>query len=131
VEREMVVSGDTFGLFSSRFQKCHDLHLLATTSTWFLLGITFYSQNLFQKDIFSKVGWISPARTMNDIEKVFRVSRAQALIALCGTVPGYWFTMALIDIVDRFWIQVMGFLMMTMIIIVRAVPYELIQSFTK
>jgi hypothetical protein len=89
VEREMVVSGDTFGLFSSRFQKCHNLHLLATTSTWFLLGITFYSQNLFQKDIFSKVGWISPARTMNDIEKVFRVSRAQALIALCGTVPGY------------------------------------------
>jgi MFS transporter, PHS family, inorganic phosphate transporter len=124
VEREMVASGDTFGLFSSQFLKRHGLHLLATTSTWFLLDIAFYSQNLFQKDIFSKVGWIPPARTMNGIEEVFRISRAQALIALCGTVPGYWFTVALIDVVGRFWIQVMGFLMMTVFMIALAVPYE-------
>jgi PHS family inorganic phosphate transporter-like MFS transporter len=124
VECEMVASGDTFGLFSSQFLKRHGLHLLATTSTWFLLDIAFYSQNLFQKDIFSKVGWIPPAKTMNGIEEVFRISRAQALIALCGTVPGYWFTVALIDVVGRFWIQVMGFLMMTVFMIALAVPYE-------
>ncbi|TVU48351.1 hypothetical protein EJB05_07985, partial [Eragrostis curvula] len=123
-EEEPIAAGDTFGLFSSQFLQRHGLHLLATTSTWFLLDIAFYSQNLFQKDIFTKVGWIPPARTMNAIEEVFRIARAQALIALCGTVPGYWFTVAFIDIVGRFAIQVMGFLMMTVFMIALAVPYE-------
>ncbi|XP_014511802.1 putative pectinesterase 10 [Vigna radiata var. radiata] len=38
--------------------------------SWFLLDIVFYSQNLFQKDIFSAIGWIPPAKTMNAIEEV-------------------------------------------------------------
>jgi hypothetical protein len=37
-------------------------------------------QNLFQKDMFSAVGWIP---------KAARMSALEALIALCGTVPGY------------------------------------------
>jgi len=61
---------------------------------------------------------------MNAIEELFRISRAQALIALCGTIPGYWFTVALIDIMGRFWIQLMGFLMMTVFMVALAVPYE-------
>ncbi|GJM99161.1 hypothetical protein PR202_ga16241 [Eleusine coracana subsp. coracana] len=124
VERQVVAGGDTWGLFSMQFLRRHGLHLLATTSTWFLLDIAFYSQNLFQKDIFSKVGWIPPARTMNAIEEVFRISRAQAFIALCGTIPGYWFTVALIDVIGRFWIQIMGFLMMTVFMIALGAPYE-------
>ncbi|CAI0459744.1 unnamed protein product [Linum tenue] len=90
-------SGDKFGLFSREFLKRHGLHLLATTSTWFLLDIAYYSQNLFQKDIFTAIHWIPPAATMNAIHEVFKVARAQTIIALCGTVPGYWVTVALID----------------------------------
>ncbi|XP_012704627.1 inorganic phosphate transporter 1-1-like [Setaria italica] len=26
------------------------------------------------------------------VEELFRIAHAQALIALCGTIPGYWFT---------------------------------------
>lgn len=77
-----VVGGDTWGLFSKQFAKRHGIHLLATTSTWFFLDIAFYSQNLFQKDIFSKVGWIPNAKTMNAIEEVYRIARAQAIIAM-------------------------------------------------
>uniref|UniRef100_A0A0D9VPM1 H(+)/Pi cotransporter n=1 Tax=Leersia perrieri TaxID=77586 RepID=A0A0D9VPM1_9ORYZ len=120
----VAVGGDTWGLFSRQFMRRHGPHLLATTSTWFLLDIAFYSQNLFQKDIFSKVGWIPPAKTMNALEELYRISRAQALIALCGTIPGYWFTVAFIDIVGRFWIQIMGFFMMTVFMIALGVPYE-------
>ncbi|KAK7844251.1 putative inorganic phosphate transporter 1-7 [Quercus suber] len=76
-------------------------------NTWFLLDIAFYSQNLFQKDIFSAIGWIPPAKTMNAIEEVYRIARAQTLIALCSTVPGYWFTVAFIDKIGRFAIQLM------------------------
>nr|GLL44150.1 inorganic phosphate transporter 1-4-like [Ipomoea trifida] len=116
--------GNEFGLFSMEFLRRHGFHLLGTTSTWFLLDIAFYSQNLFQKDIFSAIGWIPPAQTMNAIEEVYRISRAQTLIALCSTVPGYWVTVALIDKIGRFAIQLMGFFFMTVFMFALAIPYN-------
>ncbi|GAB2217727.1 hypothetical protein Droror1_Dr00000935 [Drosera rotundifolia] len=112
-----------FGLFSKEFVKRHGLHLLGTTTTWFLLDIAFYSQNLFQKDIFSAIGWIPPAKKMSALGELFKVARAQTLIALCGTVPGYWFTVALIDVMGRFKIQLMGFAMMAIFMFGLAIPY--------
>ncbi|KAL6980786.1 Growth-regulating factor 4 [Sarracenia purpurea var. burkii] len=82
--------------------------LLGTASTWFSLDIAFYSQNLFQKDIFKTIGRILGASTMNAIEEVFRIARAQILVALYSTVPGYWFTAALIDVIGGLAIQRMG-----------------------
>nr|QWT69271.1 Pht1;3 [Panax notoginseng] len=113
-----------FGLFSKEFLRRHGLHLLGTTSTWFLLDIAFYSQNLFQKDIFSAIGWLPKAKTMNAIEEVYKIARAQTLIALCSTVPGYWFTVAFIDKVGRFAIQLMGFFFMTVFMFALAIPYN-------
>ncbi|KAM1153204.1 hypothetical protein FF1_035690 [Malus domestica] len=117
-------TANAFALFSKEFMHRHGLHLLGTTSTWFLLDIAFYSQNLFQKDIFSAIGWIPPAETMNAIEEVYRIARAQTLIALCSTVPGYWFTVAFIDRIGRFAIQLMGFFFMTVFMFALAIPYE-------
>ncbi|KAB2056965.1 hypothetical protein ERO13_A11G130700v2 [Gossypium hirsutum] len=113
-----------YGLFSKEFAKRHGLHLLGTTTTWFLLDIAFYSQNLFQKDIFSAIGWIPSAKTMNALEEVYKIARAQTLIALCSTVPGYWFTVAFIDIMGRFAIQLMGFFFMTVFMFALAIPYD-------
>ena len=115
---------NSFGLFTKEFLRRHGLHLLGTTSTWFLLDIAFYSQNLFQKDIFTAIGWIPPAKTMNAIEEVYRIARAQTLIALCSTVPGYWFTVAFIDRIGRFAIQIMGFFFMTVFMFALAFPYN-------
>ncbi|KAH7572952.1 hypothetical protein JRO89_XS03G0041400 [Xanthoceras sorbifolium] len=44
------------------------------------------------------------------------------MIALCITVPGYWFTVALIDKVGRFAIQLMGFFYMTFFMFALAIP---------
>ncbi|KAJ0967337.1 hypothetical protein J5N97_024254 [Dioscorea zingiberensis] len=124
VEQLTTNESNSFGLFSREFVRRHGLHLVGTTTTWFFLDIAFYSQNLFQKDIFSAINWIPKANTMNAIEEVYKISRAQTLIALCGTVPGYWFTVALIDIVGRFKIQLMGFAMMTVFMLGLAIPYH-------
>ncbi|MBA0737853.1 hypothetical protein Gogos_011292 [Gossypium gossypioides] len=115
---------NSFGLFSKEFAKRHGLHLLGTTSTWFLLDIAFYSSNLFQKDIFSAIGWLPKAETMSATHEVYRVAKAQTLIALCGTVPGYWFTVAFIDYIGRFVIQLMGFFFMSVFMFALAIPYE-------
>lgn len=121
---QLTNSSGSFGLLSKEFARRHGLHLLGTTSTWFLLDIAYYSQNLFQKDIFSAVGWIPPAKTMNAIEELYKIARAQTLIALCSTVPGYWFTVALIDHIGRFAIQVIGFSFMTVFMFALAIPYH-------
>ncbi|KAH0889409.1 hypothetical protein HID58_051838 [Brassica napus] len=115
---------NSFGLFSKEFARRHGLHLVGTATTWFLLDIAYYSSNLFQKDIYSAIGWIPAAETMNAIHEVYTVSRAQTLIALCGTVPGYWFTVALIDYLGRFFIQLMGFIFMTVFMFALAIPYD-------
>ncbi|KAL3626426.1 Low affinity inorganic phosphate transporter 1 [Castilleja foliolosa] len=124
VEEITMRGSNNFGLFSREFVRRHGLHLFGTMSTWFLLDIAFYSQNLFQKDVLTGIGWIPPAKTMNAIHEVYRVARAQTLIALCGTVPGYWFTVALIDRMGRFAIQMMGFFFMTVFMFAIAIPYN-------
>ncbi|KAJ4777639.1 phosphate transporter 1 [Rhynchospora pubera] len=121
---EKITRNKDYGLFSRQFLKRHGVHLLGTTTTWFLLDIAFYSQNLFQKDIFSAINWLPKAATMNALEEVYKLSRAQTLIALCGTVPGYWFTVAFIDIIGRFTIQLMGFFFMTVFMLGLAIPYH-------
>ncbi|KAL0710631.1 hypothetical protein Bca4012_017609 [Brassica carinata] len=115
---------NSFGLLSKEFARRHGLHLVGTTTTWFLLDIAYYSSNLFQKDIYSAIGWIPAAETMNAVHEVYTVSRAQTLIALCGTVPGYWFTVALIDYLGRFFIELMGFVFMTVFMFALAIPYD-------
>uniref|UniRef100_I1P7M3 H(+)/Pi cotransporter n=1 Tax=Oryza glaberrima TaxID=4538 RepID=I1P7M3_ORYGL len=119
-----ITRGRDYGLFSARFAKRHGAHLLGTAATWFLVDVAYYSQNLFQKDIFTSIHWIPKARTMSALEEVFRISRAQTLIALCGTVPGYWFTVFLIDIIGRFKIQLLGFAGMTAFMLGLAIPYH-------
>ncbi|KQJ81733.1 probable inorganic phosphate transporter 1-4 [Brachypodium distachyon] len=115
---------EQFGLFSREFLKRHGRHLLGTTVCWFVLDIAFYSQNLFQKDIYAAVGWLPRADTMNALQEMFSISRAQTLVALCGTIPGYWFTVFLIDVLGRFAIQLGGFFFMTAFMLGLAVPYD-------
>ncbi|EFJ36034.1 hypothetical protein SELMODRAFT_78514 [Selaginella moellendorffii] len=117
-----------YTLFSAEFLRRHGLHLLGTTSTWFLLDVAFYSQNLFQKDVFTAVGWLPSAKKMSALDEVYRISRAQCLIALCSTVPGYWFTVFLIDRIGRFTIQLMGFFFMTAFMLGLAIPYNALRD---
>ncbi|KAL3506124.1 hypothetical protein ACH5RR_031506 [Cinchona calisaya] len=124
VERLTENESNNFGLFSKQFLRRHGLHLLGTSSTWFLLDIAFYSQNLFQKDVLTNIGWIPQAQKMSAGKELFKIARAQTLIALCSTVPGYWFTVAFIDIVGRFAIQLMGFFFMTVFMFALAIPYH-------
>ena len=104
--------------------------LLGCSVSWFMLDVAFYSQNLFQKDVFTAVGWIPKANTMNCLEETFKIARAQALIALGSTVPGYWFTVFFIDKVGRIPIQIGGFLFMTIFMTVLAAAYNKLYTLT-
>ncbi|KAK2643688.1 hypothetical protein Ddye_018887 [Dipteronia dyeriana] len=53
LSRLLKIKKNDIVLFSTQFLHRHGLPFLGTAATWFLLDIAFFSQNLFQKDIFS------------------------------------------------------------------------------
>eukprot|EP00741_Cyanophora_paradoxa_P000089 tig00000057_g85.t1 len=196
---------DTF----KHFIKGHWKHLVGTTMTWFLLDVAFYSQGLFQSDVFRTVDWVPskylvqgaqaqqkvtnpfssgtpglgfpsedpkadgknhfvysnprwdmyyPTRTAaippywnkaawgeppsnlaystdpavgggaktwwTPLESSWYNARAQAIIALGSTIPGYWFTVFTIEKIGRWWIQMFGFFFMTLFMAVIAGAYN-------
>ncbi|CAK9171197.1 unnamed protein product [Ilex paraguariensis] len=83
-----------------------------------------FGQNLFQKDIFSAIGWLPKAPTMSALDELYKIARAQSILAFCGTFLGYWFTVFLIDRIGRFSIQLLGFFFMTVFMFALAIPYN-------
>ncbi|XP_066342058.1 probable inorganic phosphate transporter 1-5 [Miscanthus floridulus] len=61
---------------------------------------------------------------MSALEETYRIGRAHAIIALCGTLPGYWFAIAFVDVVGRKAIQFLGFAMMMGFMLVIAAFYD-------
>ncbi|KAK1419419.1 hypothetical protein QVD17_28586 [Tagetes erecta] len=120
----MFKSNNDYPLLSDKFIQRHGLHLIGTMSTWFLLDIAFYSQNLTQKDIFPVMGLTNKAVEVNALREMFEISRAMLVIAMFGTFPGYWFTVAFIERLGRFNIQLMGFFMMSVFMFIIGIKYE-------
>ncbi|KAF8655154.1 hypothetical protein HU200_061291 [Digitaria exilis] len=114
----------TCGVFSRAFARRHGLHLVGAAACWFVLDVVFYSQNILQEEIFSDVRWVPEARTMSALEETYRVGRAHAIIALCGTLPGYWFAVVFVDVVGRKPIQTLGFAMMMAFMLAIASLYD-------
>ncbi|KAB1200154.1 putative inorganic phosphate transporter 1-12 [Morella rubra] len=110
-----------YPLFSKKFFRRHGVDLFACSCTWFLLDVVFYSSNLFQSRIYDH--YLPKKAVVNAYEDTFQVAKLQAIIAACSTIPGYWFTVFFIDRIGRVAIQVMGFLVMSMIYLAIAIPY--------
>ena len=94
--------------------------LVGTATCWFLLDISFYSQNLTQSTVFASVGWLPTAYTMTIAREAYFTARAQAIVALSSTVPGYWMTVLTIEYLGRRNIQFGGFFMMTLLMAILA-----------
>jgi PHS family inorganic phosphate transporter-like MFS transporter len=142
-------AANDYPLWSAEFARRHGMHLIGTATTWFLLDIAFYSQNLTQKDIFPAIKLTSAAIDVNALTEVFQISKAMFLVALFGTFPGYWVTVALIDRMGRYCttptcfgflyetklvytsmcccrylIQLIGFFMMSVFMLIMGIMYD-------
>ncbi|XP_051122988.1 low affinity inorganic phosphate transporter 4-like [Andrographis paniculata] len=121
-------AANEYRLMSSEFFRRHGRHLIGTMTTWFLLDIAFYSQNLTQKDIFPTMGLTSKAEDVSALREMFETSRAMFVIALLGTFPGYWFTVAFIEKIGRYYIQLVGFFMMSVFMLIIGVKYDYLKN---
>lgn len=124
-------ANNNYKLLSREFFNRHGKHLIGTMSTWFLLDIAFYSQNLTQKDIFPAMGLVKPDVHVNALEEVFETSRAMFVVALLGTFPGYWFTVFFIEKIGRYIIQLVGFFMMSAFMLVIGIKYDYLKEENK
>ncbi|XP_062225231.1 putative inorganic phosphate transporter 1-13 [Phragmites australis] len=115
---------DQYGLLSAEFLRRHGIHLLGTTVCWLVLDITFYSLNLFMKDIFTKVGLLPCPDKDNPLKRMIKITEVHTAIALCATLPGYFVTVIFVDRIGRVKIQLLGFTMMSIFILCLAVPYD-------
>lgn len=114
------------------FLRRHGRELIGCAVCWFMLDVAFYSQNLFQGQVFIQIGFLPPGESLNAMVRgagvrpppaltltfllqteTFRLARAQALIALASTIPGYYATVFTVDFLGRIKIQYFGFAMMT------------------
>ncbi|XP_062097809.1 probable inorganic phosphate transporter 1-9 [Humulus lupulus] len=110
-----------YPLFSKRFFRRHGRDLFACSAAWFLVDIVFYSNNLFQSHIYDS--YLKPVNQVSAFRDAFDVAKLQAIVAICSTIPGYWFTVYFIDRIGRVRIQLMGFLVMAVVYISIGIPY--------
>uniref|UniRef100_A0A0E0P5L0 H(+)/Pi cotransporter n=1 Tax=Oryza rufipogon TaxID=4529 RepID=A0A0E0P5L0_ORYRU len=117
---------DEYGLFSFEFLHRHGLHLLGTTVCWFVLDVTFYSLNIFMKNIFTEVRLLPrlDSEYHHTLQRMITMTAVHTFIALCGALPGYFFTVAFVDRIGRVKIQLIGFTMMTLFMLCLAIPYD-------
>jgi PHS family inorganic phosphate transporter-like MFS transporter len=85
----------------------HALTLFGCAFSWFLVDVAFYGVNLNQSVILTDIGY---ATGKDPYHYLLRNAEGNLIIAVAGYVPGYFITIALIELLGRKWIQIQGFL---------------------
>ncbi|KAK0530829.1 hypothetical protein OC834_002476 [Tilletia horrida] len=92
----------------------HAWALFGCAFTWFLVDITFYGINLNTTAILQSIGFTdghgatAGAKTYS---KLMKTATGNLIIVAAGFLPGYFFTIATVEIVGRRAIQMLGFAM--------------------
>ena len=86
--------------------------LLGTAGSWFFLDVAFYGLSLNNTIFLQTIGF---SNGNNVYEVFFNTAVGNLIIVLAGAIPGYWVTVATIDTLGRKPIQLMGFILLTII----------------
>ena len=101
-------SNDKFKTFLVYFSEWRHLKtLIGTASTWFLVDVAFYGVNLNQSVLLADIGF---SKGKTEYDTLIKNGYGNLIIAAAGYVPGYFLTIAFIEILGRRWIQIQGFL---------------------
>jgi MFS transporter, PHS family, inorganic phosphate transporter len=92
------------------------------------LDVGFYGINLNTGIIIDAIGYSGSLDKENNWEVLNKNAVGNIIIALMGTVPGYWVTVCLIEILGRKKIQIIGFVGLAVTLLVLGVAYEKIKQ---
>ncbi|KAM0185308.1 hypothetical protein ACHAPC_005168 [Botrytis cinerea] len=88
--------------------------LFGTAGSWFLLDVAWYGLSLNNPVILTAIGY-SAGPTV--YKTLLNTAIGNLIIVCAGAIPGYWVTVATVDTIGRKPIQLMGFIVLTIVFI--------------
>jgi MFS transporter, PHS family, inorganic phosphate transporter len=90
----------------------HAKVLIGTAGSWFLLDVAFYGISLNNTIFLQAIGFSNG----ENVYKIFwNTAVGNLIIVLAGAIPGYWVTVFTVDTLGRKPIQLMGFIILTIV----------------
>ncbi|KAF7369694.1 Phosphate transporter [Mycena venus] len=114
--------------FKAYFGKWENMKILIGTSySWFALDIAFYGLGLNSSTILTAIGFGSPGNmktTLGVYQAIRNVCVGNLIFSIAGLIPGYYASFLLIDRWGRRPIQLMGFIILTVVFIIMGFGYD-------
>jgi len=89
--------------------------LIGTAGSWFVLDVAFYGLGLNSSTVLTAIGYSGGS---NVYELLFNLAAGNCVLICAGAIPGYWCTVATVDIIGRKPIQLAGFFCLTVLFLV-------------
>ncbi|PCH42215.1 phosphate transporter [Wolfiporia cocos MD-104 SS10] len=133
--RRVTAQNATQSDFCAYFSRWQNLKvLLGTSYSWFALDIAFYGLGLNSSTILNAIGFgtsVDGPQVNSAYENLKNASVGNLILSLAGFIPGYWATFLVIDRWGRKSIQMMGFVMLTALLVGMGFAYNKMVSTTK
>ncbi|RHZ76890.1 hypothetical protein Glove_187g118 [Diversispora epigaea] len=98
--------------------------LIGTSVSWFVLDVAFYGIGLNNSIILKAIKFAGHDNNDSPYEILWNMSVGNIIVTMLGTVPGYWFTVFLVDKWGRKTIQLLGFGVLTVLFIILGFFYH-------
>lgn len=95
--------------------------LLGTASSWFLLDVAFYGLGLNSSTVLTAINY---GTGPNVYRILYNLAAGNCILVCAGAIPGYWTTVLLVDTIGRKPIQLMGFIVLTILFIVWGFAFD-------
>ncbi|EJD06711.1 phosphate permease [Fomitiporia mediterranea MF3/22] len=115
--------------FSAYFRKWENMKVLIGCAwSWFALDIAFYGLGLNSSIILTAIGFGSPSKEITGTQKVYQnlynICVGNLILSVAGLIPGYYATFLFIDKWGRKPIQLMGFILLTILFVIMGFAYD-------
>lgn len=129
VVRRVQVPKASWADFRRYFSQWRNLKILIGTSySWFALDIAFYGLGLNSGIILQTIGFGSPAHGLpvpiTAYQNLRNICVGNLILSAAGLIPGYWVCFLFVDSWGRKPIQLMGFIMLTIIFVIMGFGYD-------
>lgn len=95
--------------------------LLGTAGSWFLIDIAFWGLGLNNSIILKAIGF---AGSSNVYHSLYNTAVGNLILSVAGNIPGYWVSVATIDIIGRKPIQMASFVILTALFCIIGFAYH-------
>lgn len=99
--------------------------LLGTAGSWFMLDIAYYGLGLNTATILKTIGYAS---SKNVYKSLYNQAAGNLILICAGSIPGYWLSVATIDVIGRKFVQFWGFTILTILFCIIGFAYHQISE---